>query len=101
MQRGILVAVMSKRYQIAKKRALKKAPTIDVLKKRAKKQAKKDMIKKWTRGVDKSELSLSRRAELEKKLKKMDAKLNTMAKRKMPELRKMDRERRANMNKRK
>ena len=90
---------MSKRIQIAKKRALKRAPTMDVLKKRAKKQAKKDMIKRWTRGQDKSDLSFGRRAELERKLKKMDAKIQRNAMRKMPELRKMDRERRANMGK--
>ena len=90
---------MSKRIAIAKKRAMKKAPSMDVLKKRAKKQAKNAMIKKWTRGMDKSELSFGRRAELERKLKKMDVKLTNMAKRKMPEIRKMDRERRANANK--
>ena len=90
---------MSKRIQMAKKRALKRAPTMDVLKKRAIKQAKSDMIKKWTRGADKSELSFSRRQELEKKLKKMSSKIQRTAQRKMPEIRKADRERRANMNK--
>ena len=88
---------MSKRIQIAKKRAMKKAPTMDVLKKRAKKQAKNQMIAKWTRGADKGDLSFGRRAELEKKLKKMDSKIDKMARRKMPELRKLDRQRRASM----
>ena len=90
---------MSKRIQIAKKRAMKRAPTMDVLKKRATKQARTAMIKKWTRGADKSDLSFSRRQELEKKLKKMDAKIQRNAKRLMPQIRQQDRERRANMNK--
>ena len=90
---------MSKRIQMAKKRALKRAPSTDVLHKRAVKQAKNDMIKKWTRGANKADLSFARRSELEKKLKKMDAKIQRSAKRKMPELRKADRERRANMGK--
>ena len=91
---------MSKRIQVAKKRAMKRAPTMDVLKKRATKQAKNAMIKKWTRGSDKGELSFSRRQELEKKLKKMKGKIDRNAKRLMPQLRVQDRERRANMNKR-
>ena len=86
---------MSKRIQIAKKRALKRAPTQDVLKKRATKQARNAMIKKWTRGQEKGELSFSRRAELEKKLKKMKGKIDRSAKRLMPQVRQQDRERRA------
>ena len=39
---------MSKRIQMAKKRALKRAPTMDVIKKRAQKQARDTMYKKWT-----------------------------------------------------
>ena len=86
---------MSRRIQVAKKRAMKRAPSADVLKKRARKQAKDQMIKKWTRGVPKSELSLSRRAELEKKLKKSSSRIDRMSKRLVPQVRKQDRERRA------
>ena len=85
----------SKKIARAKERALKRAPSTDVLQKRAKKQARNQMIKKWTRGQDKSELAVGRKAELEKRLKKMAPKLDRLAKRMMPQLRKMDRERRS------
>ena len=89
---------MSKRFQIAKKRALKKAPTQDVLMKRAQKQAKNQLIKKWTKG-SKADLSMGRRAEIEKRLKKSKTKIDRTAKRMLPDLRRQDRDRRANANK--
>ena len=88
---------MSKRILIAKKRALKRAPTTDVLQKRAKKQARDQMYKKWTRGTPKGDLSISRRAELEKRLKKAGPRVDRMAKRLVPQIRKQDRERRSGM----
>jgi len=90
---------MSKRIQMAKKRALRRAPSMDVLKKRAHRQAKNDLIKKWTRGQAKGELSFGRRAELEKRLKKADAKVKRSAQRLLPQMRKKDRERRASAGK--
>ena len=88
---------MSKRMAMAKKRALKRAPTSDVLQNRAKKQARDIMYKKWTKGTPKSELSISRRAELEKRLKKASSKVNRMAKKLVPQIRKQDRERRSSV----
>ena len=86
---------MSRRIQVAKKRALKKAASPDVLQKRARKQAKSQMIKKWTSGKGKGDLSVGRRAELEKRLKKAGGKVDRNAKRLVPQLRKLDRERRS------
>ena len=90
---------LSKRIAMAKKRALKRAPTMDVLKKRANKQARNQMIKKWTRGQDKGEISMARRAELEKRLKKAKSKIDRNALRMLPQLRKLDRERRSGKKK--
>ena len=90
---------MSRRIQVAKKRALKRAPSMDVLKKRANKQARNDLVKKWTRGQSKSELSFGRRSELEKKLKKAKGKIDRNAKKLVPQMRKKDRERRAGASK--
>jgi len=86
---------MSKRIQMAKKRAMKRSPTMDALKRRAQKQSRTAMIKKWTRGQEKGELSFSRRNELEKRLKKAKAKIDRNAKRLLPQVRKQDRERRS------
>ena len=90
---------MSKRIQMAKKRALKRAPTMDVIKKRAQKQARDTMYKKWSKGVPKSELSIGRRAELEKRLKKAKPKVDRLAKKLVPQIRTQDRERRAGKKK--
>lgn len=90
---------MSRRIQVAKKRALKRAPSMDVLKRRANKQARNDLVKKWTRGQSKSELSFGRRSELEKKLKKAKGKIDRNAKKLVPQMRKKDRERRAGASK--
>ena len=86
---------MSKRIQMAKQRALKRAPTMDTIQKRAQKQARDTMYKKWTKGVPKSELSIGRRAELEKRLKKAKPKVDRLAKKLIPQIRTQDRERRA------
>jgi len=90
---------MSRRIQMAKKRAMKRAPSMDVLKKRANKQARSDLLKKWTRGQDKSDLSFGRRSELEKKLKKAKGKIDRNAKRLVPQMRKKDQERRSGASK--
>ncbi len=90
---------MSKRIQMAKKRALKRAPTMDVIKKRAQKQARDQMYQKWTKGVPKSDLSIGRRAELEKRLKKAKPKVDRLAKKLVPAIRTQDRERRAGAKK--
>jgi len=71
---------LSKRIAMAKKRAMKRAPTMDVLKRRADKQARNQMIKKWTRGQSRGELSMARRAELEKRLKKAKGRIDRNAK---------------------
>ena len=90
---------MSRRIQMAKKRALKKAPTMDKLRDRANKQARRDMVKKFTRGQSKSDLSVGRRNEIEKRLKKAQSKIDRNAKRLLPQMRKLDRERRSGANK--
>jgi hypothetical protein len=92
---------MSKRIQVAKKRAMKRAPSTEVIKKRAQKQARDQMYKKWTRGTPKSDLSISRRGELEKRLKKAKSKVDRMATRLVPQIRRQDRERRANASQKK
>ncbi len=92
---------MSKRIQMAKKRALKRAPSTDVVKSRAQRQARNQMMAKYTKGVPKSELSIARRAELEKRLKKMKGRVDKMAKKLIPTIRKQDRERRSGGNKEK
>ena len=92
---------MSKRIQMAKKRALKRAPSTDVIKSRAQRQARNQMMTKYSKGVPKSELSPARRAEIEKRMHKMKGRVEKMAKKLIPTIRKQDRERRSGGNKEK
>jgi len=84
---------MAKRIALARKRALKRTPTADVVKKRATKSARKMMLKKMTKGMDKGELSFARRADLEKRLDRMGPRIQRIAKKLAPEIRKRDRDR--------
>ena len=86
---------MSKRIQMAKKRALRKAPSMDILKKRAKKQARTDFIKKMSKGTAKSDMSMGQRAALEKRLAKKKSAIDRAAKKLIPQMRKIDKERRS------
>lgn len=90
---------MSKRIQMAKKRAMKRAPSTDKLKLRARKQAKGALVSKWMRGKQKGDLSFSQRQNIEKRLKGASGRIDTMSKKLLPDVRKQDRERRANANK--
>jgi len=89
---------MSKRIQMAKKRSMKRAPTPEKLKLRAKKQAKNKLVKKWMKGQSKADLTFSQRANVEKRLKNASKKIDNMAKKMLPIVRIQDRERRANAN---
>ena len=86
---------MAKRIAIARKRAFKRTPTADVVKKRATKSARKMMLKKMTKGMDKCELSFARRADLEKRLDRMGPRIQRIAKKLAPEIRKRDRDRKS------
>ena len=86
---------MGKRIQMAKKRALRKAPSMDVLKKRATKQARSDFVKKLSKGKSKSDMSMGQRAAIEKRMAKAKSKLDRQAKKLVPQMRLRDKERRA------
>ena len=84
---------MAKRIKIARDRAMKRTPTREVIKKRAARQARKDMFKKMTRGQDKGDVAIARRADIEKRMARMKPRLQRMAQRLVPTIRKKDRER--------
>ena len=84
---------MAKRIKIARDRAMKRTPTREVIKKRAARQARKDMFKKMTRGQDKGDVAIAKRADIEKRLDRMKPRLQRMAQRLVPTIQKKDRER--------
>ena len=58
------------RIAMGRKRAERKTANMDTLKKRARKQARTQFAKKLTKGIPKSELTVARRKEIEKRLDK-------------------------------
>ena len=68
---------------------------MSVVKKRAKRQARLQLLKKLTRGVDKDDLSFQKRTEIEKRLDKMKPRIDRLARKLIPVVRKKDRERKA------
>jgi hypothetical protein len=86
---------MSKRIQIAKKRAMKRPPTKEKVALRARRQAKNTFIKKWAKGKQKGEMSFAQRAQIEKRLKTAGPRIDRLAKRMIPAVRLQDKERRA------
>lgn len=79
---------------MGRRRAAKKPADMDRLKKRADKQARTQIFKKLSKGVDKGELPPSRRKEIETRLDKMKPRIQKIARKLLPKVRKMDRERR-------
>jgi hypothetical protein len=76
-----------------RKKAEKRTASADVLAKRARKQARNNMLKKMTKDVGKDELSFAKRQEIEKRLDKKKSVIDRMAKKLIPHVRKAERER--------
>ncbi len=78
---------------MGRKRAARKVANMDTLKKRAQKQARMTIFKKITKGMDKGDMSMGRRASIEKRLDKMKPKIQKLAKKLLPKVRKGELER--------
>ena len=81
---------MKAKIALGRKRAERKVASVDVLKKRAAKQARNFFAKKITKGQDKSELGLARRTDIEKRLDKMKPKIDKLARKMLPKIRKKE-----------
>ena len=73
---------------MGRKRAARKVADMDTLRKRATKQARNTFLKKITKDIPKDELSLARRQSIEKRLDKMKPKIDKLAKKLLPKVRK-------------
>lgn len=87
-----------KRYKskikVGRDRAKRKMADSSRLETRARRAARKQIYKKLTKGMDKSELTYQRRQEIEKRLDKMKPKIDRLAKRMLPKVRKAEVDRR-------
>jgi hypothetical protein len=90
---------MQSKIRMGRKRAERRIANKDVLMRRARKAARKLLLKKWTKDREKGELSFSRRQELEKKLDKMSNKITQIARKQLPKLRKKELEKKRGGNK--
>ena len=81
---------LAPKIALGRKRAARKMANMDTLKKRAKKQARNMIAKKLTKGVSKGDLNMARRMEIEKRLDKMKPKIDKLAKKLLPKVRKAE-----------
>lgn len=96
-QRKARARVMRKnkaRISMGRKRAARRAASPEKLLNRAKKLARRTLFKKLSKGKSKDELPFQRRQEIEKRLEKLKGRIEKMARKNLPTVRKMDKERR-------
>lgn len=75
------------RLKVGRKKASAKVANLDVLKRRAQKAARAAIAKKITKGIPKGDLTPARKQEIEKRLDKMQPRINRVAKKLLPKLR--------------
>jgi hypothetical protein len=92
-QRAIIMRKNKAKIAMGRRRAMKKAASKDVLMKRARRSAIKQLFTKFSKGKPKDELPASRRQEIEKRIGKMKVKVDRIAKRSMKDIRKREKER--------
>lgn len=90
-----------KKIEVGRKRAMARAADPARLKKRADKAARNAIFKKLAKGKSRSELPPQRRAEIEKRMAKMGSRITRLATKLLPQVRKMDKERRMSKNEKK
>jgi len=78
------------RLKVGRKKAQAKIASSKVLAKRAQKAARKAMAKKLTQGIAKRDLTPSRKREIEARLDKMKGRVNRLAKKLLPGIRRSE-----------
>lgn len=92
-KRAIQMKKYASRLAVGRKKASMKVADQKRLQKRARKAARNAIAKKLTKGIAKADLTPARKAEIEKRLDKMQPKINRLAKKMLPKLRKTELER--------
>ena len=88
--RGRLMKRLKSRIAVGRKRAANRMADPKRLMKRARKAARTLLLKKITKGIPKEDLTFARRQEIEKRLDKMGPKIEKMATRLLPQVRKKE-----------
>ena len=90
---------LAPKIAIGRARAARKMANMETLKKRAKKQARNMLAKKFAKGIAKADLNMAKRQEIEKRLDKMKPKIDKLAKKLLPKVRKAELERKKSKGK--
>ena len=88
--------ILAPRIKLGIKRSKNRTATKEKLMTRAVKSVKASLIKKFTRGERKVDLTPARRAEMEKRLKMLGPRIKQLAMKQVPVTRKMERDRKKN-----
>lgn len=88
--------ILAPRIKLGIKRSKNRTATKEKLMNRAVKSVKAALIKKFTRGQRKVDLTPARRAEMEKRLKRLGPRIKQLALKQVPATRKMERDRKKN-----
>lgn len=78
------------KIRIGRERAKRRVASKEVLKKRARRAARNMIIQKMTKGMSKGELTFARRQEIEKRLDKMGSRIDKLAMKLLPKIRKAE-----------
>ena len=89
-KKAITMKKIQARLKVRRKKASMKVADKGRLEKRARKAARNAIAKKLTKGVSKVELTPARKAEIEKRLDKMQGKVSRLANKMLPKIRKSE-----------
>ena len=87
--KGRMMKKNKARTRMGARKASKKMADIPRLKSRAKKQARNAMFKKLSKGKSREQMGPAQRAAIEKRLNKMKGRIDTIAKKSLPAVRRM------------
>lgn len=89
-KKALLMKKNKARVQMGQKRAKKKIADPKRIKRRAQRQARQQIFNKLSKNVGRQNMSLARRREVEKRVDKQKAKVNRLAKKLVPKVRKAE-----------
>jgi hypothetical protein len=87
---GIRLKRNKARIAMGRKKAARRMASQDTLKQRARKQARNMIFKKLSKGEPRASVSPQRRAEIEKRMSKLKGRIDKIATRILPKVRKME-----------
>ena len=91
--------ILAPRIKLGIKRSKNRTATKEKLMSRAVRKVKSDLIKKFTQGTSKTDLSPARRADMEKRIAKLGPRIKQLAQKQLPVTRRMEADRKRNRNK--